>query len=1228
MAQIFPSAGQSADDGVTYPDLYGVYVPSIDNAQGLDGLGITSPWSAGPTAIKTGEAGSYTAVGGAVSSGALSISGGTAVTYNIEGLVGPQGIQGVPGDPGLISTIKQQVFVPYGTEDIDTVLKQIRDEWTEENTILYSSESTIFWDRPWVLLPVKAGVLSWNDASVGTDGEYIGIVSDEGIYVSTDGGDNWTETDPGTETYSSVRVAGTSGDGVAVGDTTKASGKVWTTANSGANWSESTAITGVDLELASSYLLGEDGSRNISDYFSMLDPYGSRYGQNWLVGVGGYSVSRVRVKVARVGSPGTINCRIYALTVNSNSGVPTGEALGTASLDADTFGASPSHDWTNFDFSSSVALSSSTWYAFTFDVPAGDDNNYVEIRSDDSTPVASGSAVYTIDNGTTWYTLPSSDLQYYVYKDPITAVTSVDLDADGNNLLACSADGVWLSDDLGVSWTQHKPDSQDSTVWDAGIIGGGGTYVIVLDEDGNIYRTANGGTGWAAITPAGGDTFVPIAIDASDDGAYVLIVGTNATDSEETLWRSKDYGSSWTAITNPTIQGDDYDWTGCQISNNGKLLMVSRENAFYLSFDAGVKWEEASVPAAGSDWACTGISGDGKVGLICDVTVANQFYTNSGWYKKPTISEATITDTALSILDDDSVADAASTLGLGTGDSPVWTGATFSGLTASRIVATNGSKALVSLASPLIVGEGGTGTATLTNHSLLLGSGTDAITLLGAATDGQIPIGSTGIDPVLATITGTANQIAIANAAGSITLSLTGQMDNIAALTPTNGNFIVGDGANWVTESGGTVQSSLGLAIGTNVQAWDGDLDDIAALTPTDGNFIVGDGSNWVAESGNTARTSLGLGTTDSPTFTGLSLTDTQSIQISSSSNAKNCFDLDLNTTQATDIVSSQCAYFTATNLGAGGITGSLRGVQAVCVQNGDGTVADMYPVLTQIRQYKNGSVVTKASGLYIASPSIPGTGTIGTLHGLYIDAQNHANVTTAYGVYQAGASDYNYFNGDTGIGIDVPLAKLDVVGTSRFGDSATNYAGIAANGHLVLNGTARVWKDENAKALVLTGPAATRPGTVVHLDSAGNSTLVACLGFAVNDSASGVIEIPHDYAEGTDITPHIHWQGIADPGGTKYVKWQLTYTRTRDDVVTPVATAIVVETAIATQYMNKLSSFPAITGTDYKIGDQFGFQLKRIASVGAAYAGEALIDTLGIHYQANTIGSSAMLTK
>lgn len=64
-------------------------------------------------------------------------------------------------------------------------------------------------------------------------------------------------------------------------------------------------------------------------------------------------------------------------------------------------------------------------------------------------------------------------------------------------------------------------------------------------------------------------------------------------------------------------------------------------------------------------------------------------------------------------------------------------------------------------------------------------------------------------------------------------------LSDIAELETADGNIIVGDGDNWVAESGETARASLGVVIGTDVQAQDDGLQDIADLADPEADRLV-----------------------------------------------------------------------------------------------------------------------------------------------------------------------------------------------------------------------------------------------------------------------------------------------------------------------------------------------------------------------------------------------------
>ena len=160
------------------------------------------------------------------------------------------------------------------------------------------------------------------------------------------------------------------------------------------------------------------------------------------------------------------------------------------------------------------------------------------------------------------------------------------------------------------------------------------------------------------------------------------------------------------------------------------------------------------------------------------------------------------------------------------------------------------SAGVISLFNALDVTEGGTGVTTLTSHGILLGNGAGDIQALAEATDGQIPIGSTGNNPVLATIISTGSSIAITNGAGSIDLDVAAAVatsylaDDANSAIPAANVLTVAGGTNIATTA---AASTLTVSLDGTVGVANGGT---GVSNPTDHSLLVGSGAAAMTELG------------------------------------------------------------------------------------------------------------------------------------------------------------------------------------------------------------------------------------------------------------------------------------------------------------------------------------------------------------------------------------------
>jgi hypothetical protein len=168
-------------------------------------------------------------------------------------------------------------------------------------------------------------------------------------------------------------------------------------------------------------------------------------------------------------------------------------------------------------------------------------------------------------------------------------------------------------------------------------------------------------------------------------------------------------------------------------------------------------------------------------------------------------------------------------------------------------------QAIVGYGEQSIAGGAQTTALTIANSPTLSVARNAVIKFTGTITGDQVVTIPNGIEKTYTLINGTTG-------AFTVQFKTVGGTGFTFGTTEKNAVLVYSDGTNVVE----ITNQLAGLVVGTDVQAFDAQLSDIAGLTPTDSNFIVGDGNNFITESGATVRTSIGLGTASDVEFDSL----------------------------------------------------------------------------------------------------------------------------------------------------------------------------------------------------------------------------------------------------------------------------------------------------------------------------------------------------------------------
>ena len=382
--------------------------------------------------------------------------------------------------------------------------------------------------------------------------------------------------------------------------------------------------------------------------------------------------------------------------------------------------------------------------------------------------------------------------------------------------------------------------------------------------------------------------------------------------------------------------------------------------------------------------------------------------------------------------------------------------------------------------------------------------------------DGVTSAVQTQIDSKQATLTGGATTIASSDLTASRALQSNGSGKvEVSDVTTTELGYLDG------------VSSAIQTQI-DGKQNTDAQLTDIAGLTPTDSNFIVGDGSNFVTESGATARTSLGLGSistqaSSNVSISGGSITGLGSPSGTSDAATKNYVDQAVAGLRTRTI--AECATTANVNLSNGLEAGdSIDGVtlvagdrvlvkdQSTASENGlylavSSGAASRDPEHDSIAELSGGMVVvnqgsTNDNKIFLCTTD--NTGSVGSTSITYTQVTpSNTGTVTSVGIADSGAGEFTVGSTPVTSSGNITLA-INSVADSKLGTISTaNKVSVSA---LNIDGATDIGADLTTSDLIVVDDGA--GGTNRKAALSRVVTLMSAQGFSTDDPTALAIAL------------------------------------------------------------------------------------------------------------------------